>query len=202
MVPFERSLKGEAWRFSADFARSDPVRALWSFPVQRLLFHLLAIRILPTAHSSSCSFSFTSYKEWQWRKRTTFNLLPIVQCTFWSKHLTFMNLKRRNKCSAPLKLALGVSHRYWLSRKDAHCTIAKDWTRAWRIYSSSYSKGALNFRHVRHGNCVPNCKSMIEEAQETLKGSHRMGLGRNSHQASATLSLIRTYRMTLFSGEI
>jgi hypothetical protein len=37
------------------------------------------------------------------------------------------------------------------------------------------SKVAMNF-HVRHGNCVPNCQSIIEVALENFKGLSQNGV--------------------------
>jgi hypothetical protein len=65
----------------------------------------LAIRILISkgAHSSSCGFSFTSYKDWQ-RHDEKFRIGSQWWSELFYHHLSFFNRKSRNEYFALLKI--------------------------------------------------------------------------------------------------
>jgi hypothetical protein len=76
---------------------------------------------------------------------------PYGGMNFPDHHLTINSSKGRNECSTPLELPLGVSHWYWLGRKDVHCAITKGMV---------HNIKTAHFGDVCRGNCVPNFQSM------------------------------------------
>ncbi len=121
MVSFDRSLlKGEAQRFSANFAwpfETWPVRALYSaISCSNCLYRIL---ISKGAHSSSCGFVYIVQGSAKVRCKK-FGIDNQCRSELGSR-LSLINRKSRHECTVPLEIAQRVSRWNWLGRNSVCC---------------------------------------------------------------------------------
>jgi hypothetical protein len=158
--------------------------SLWHFPFRNQTVQCMHSTHppppFPGAHSSSCDFSFTSYKDWQRREKFFFESVPNGGVHFFYCHLSFFSRKSRDDCSAPLEIARRLSY-----------LQAFTYQNYWPC--STFDKGAMN-NHLRHSNWIRNCQLKTRRRDKTLQGSHRLG-GRQNLLRISTSPIRNSFRI-------